>query len=38
MRKSTVINAIRILIIPALWLVASAAFAQQRQPITNMTT
>jgi ribose transport system substrate-binding protein len=38
MRKSTVINAIRILIIPALWLVASAAFAQQRQPITNMTS
>jgi ribose transport system substrate-binding protein len=38
MRKRTTINTIRNLILPAIMLVACAAFAQQRQPITNMTS
>src|ERR1700730_7654298 len=38
MRKRTTINTIRNLVLPAIMLVACAAFAQQRQPITNMTS
>src|SRR5260370_4547441 len=38
MRKRTTINTIRKLILPSIMLVACAAFAQQRQPITNMTS
>ena len=38
MRKRTTINTIRNLILPAIMLVACTAFAQQPQPITNMTS
>src|ERR1700675_4933628 len=38
MRKRTTINNIRKLVLPSIMLVACAAFAQQRQPITNMTS
>jgi len=38
MRKRTTINTIRKLVLPSIMLVACAAFAQQRQPITNMTS
>jgi hypothetical protein len=38
MRKRTIINTIRNLFLSAVMLVACAAFAQQRQPITNMTS
>ena len=38
MRKRTTAHIIRNLILPSIMLVACAAFAQQRQPITNMTS
>jgi ribose transport system substrate-binding protein len=38
MRKRTTLNPIRNLILPSIMLVAYAAFAQQRQPITNMAS
>lgn len=38
MRNRILINTIRNLVIPSIMLVASPAFTQQRQPITNMTS
>src|SRR6202023_237678 len=38
MRKRTTLNTMRKLILPSIMLVACTAIAQQRQPITNMTS
>src|ERR1700745_822796 len=38
MRKRTTINTIRKLVLPSIMLAACTASAQQRQPITNMTS